>query len=196
MAAVSSTSTTPAEPAFGDYCPAYLRLAASELSPLLYADLKRIARSQRNRHVSPETLNTTALVHDAFLRLRTGSGFESHGHFLRAASVTMRHLLVDKARAQLAVKRGEGLKRVDLAEAEDFVVEQDDWVVAVHDALFQLARLSPRMADIVECRVFAGYNDKEIAQALDISPRTVQRDWTLARAWLRRELGSGPPSAT
>ena len=173
----------------GDFCPPHLRRQAVELMPLLYADLKRIAHSSRGRHISPETLNTTSLVHDAFLRLSNGPGFESHSHFLRVAAVTMRHLLVDRARMQLTSKHGGETTRVDLDTIGDFVVEQDQWVVAVHDALAGLAKVSQRMADIVECRIFAGYDDKQIAQALEISPRTVQRDWTLARAWLRRELG-------
>lgn len=171
-----------------EFCPPQMRRAAESLAPLLYADLKRIAHRERGRMLSPETLNTTALVNDAFLRLVDSPGFESHTHFLRVAAVTMRHLLVDRARAQLAAKRGGGLQRVDLEEAADFHVKEDEWVVSVHEALRRLALQAPRLADIVECRIFAGYEDKEIAQALGISPRTVQRDWTLARAWLRREL--------
>ena len=166
-----------------------MRRAAQSLAPMLYADLKRIARRERGRMVSPETLNTTALVNDAFLKLAGSPGFESHAHFLRVAAVTMRHLLVDRAREQLAEKRGGGLKRVDLEEAHDFYVKEDEWVVSVHEALKRLALQSPRLADIVECRIFGGYQDKEIAQVLGISLRTVERDWALARAWLRRELG-------
>lgn len=172
-----------------EFCPPHLRRAARQLVPLLYADLKRIARSERGRHVSPETLNTTALVHDAFLRLSGTPGFESHAHFLRVAAVTMRHLLVDRARAQLTGKRGGDMVRAEMSEAEDFQVEQGDWVVALHEALQRLAKLSPRMAEVVECRVFSGYDDEQIAEALGVSPRTVQRDWTMARAWLRREMG-------
>lgn len=184
-------TASPDAPSLDEFCPPQMRRAAQALAPMLYADLKRIAHRERGRLLSSETLNTTALVNDAFLRLANSPGFESHAHFLRVAAVTMRHLLVDRARAQLAEKRGGGLKRVDLEEAADFHVKEDDWVVAVHDALRRLALQSPRLADIVECRIFAGYEDKEIAQALGISPRTVQRDWTLARAWLRRELGEG-----
>lgn len=170
-------------------CPPQFRHAARRLAPMLYADLKRIAHGERSRHISPQTLNTTSLVHDAFLRLADDQEFESHTHFLRVAAVTIRHLLVDRARAQLAVKHGGHLTRVNLDEAEDFYVKDDEWVVAMHEALSRLARFSPRMADVVECRIFAGYEDEQIAQALGISPRSVQRDWTMARAWLRREMG-------
>jgi RNA polymerase sigma factor (TIGR02999 family) len=176
-----------------DFCPPHLRRAARQLAPLLYADLKRIAHSERSRHISPQTLNTTALVHDAFLRLADNQAFESHAHFLRVAAVTMRHLLVDRARAQLAVKHGGHMTRVDLEHAGDFYVKEDEWVVAMHEALSRLARFSQRMADVVECRVFSGYDDDEIANALGVSPRTVQRDWTMARAWLRRELVETEP---
>jgi RNA polymerase sigma factor (TIGR02999 family) len=101
----------------------------------------------------------------------------------------MRHLLVDRARAQLSGKHGGDLVRAELSEAEDFQVDEGDWVVALHEALRRLAKLSPRMAEVVECRVFSGYDDEQIAEALGVSPRTVQRDWTMARAWLRREVG-------
>lgn len=171
------------------FCPPPLRSAAAQLAPVLYEDLRRIAHRERGRSLSAHTLNTTALVHDAFLRLSTSPAFASHTHFLRAAAVTMRHLLVDRARQQLAAKHGAGLTRVEFHEALDFHIEEDAWVVALHDALLRLAERSPRMAEVVECRVFAGYGEAETAQALGMSLRTVQRDWTLARAWLRRELG-------
>lgn len=171
------------------FCPPHYRTAARLLAPVLYADLKRIARSQRNRHINHDTVSTTSLVHDAFLRLDGQPGFENHAHFLRVAAITMRHLLIDRARAQLSAKGGAGATRVDLDEAADIYVEDDEWVLAVHNALSRLAALKPRLAEIVECRYFGGYGDKEIAKALGISPRSLQREWTLARAWLYRELG-------
>lgn len=172
------------------FCPPHYRAAARQLAPVLYADLKRIAHRERNRHINHDTVCTTALVHDAFLRLQDQPGFETHAHFLRVAAITMRHLLVDRARAQRSAKGGSGAIRVGLEEAEDFHVEDDEWVLAVHGALARLAKVAPRAAEIVECRFFAGYGDQEIAKALGIGARTVQREWTLARAWLYRELGA------
>lgn len=171
------------------FCPPHFRPAARLLAPMLYADLKRIARSERHRRFNHDTSSTTALVHDAFLRLDGQPGFENHAHFLRVAAITMRHLLIDRARAQLSAKGGAGARHVDLAEADDFHVEDDQWLLAVHGALAKLAKMSPRLAEIVECRFFGGYDEQEIAKALGISVRTVQRDWALARAWLYRELG-------
>lgn len=183
-----SDSAVPSADHIAAQCAPALRDAVRELTPVLYQDLKRIAHQQRSRHVSAHTLSTTALVHDAFLRLSANPVFESHTHFLRAAAVTMRHLLVDRARMQLASRHGGGLTRVSLEQALDFYIKEDEWVIALHEALLQLAERSPRMAQVVECRVFAGYGETETAQALDLSVRTVQRDWALARAWLRREL--------
>lgn len=171
------------------FCPPHYRSLARQLVPLLYADLKRIARQERNRHIHHDTVSTTALVHDAFLRLRDQPGFETHAHFLRASAITMRHLLIDRARAQLTQKGGGGTVKVGLEEAEDFYVEDDELVLAVHAALARLAQVKPRLAEIVECRFFAGFGDQEIAKALGIGARTVQREWALARAWLYRELG-------
>jgi RNA polymerase sigma factor (TIGR02999 family) len=183
-------SANPLEkPVLEGYCPPQLRADARRLAPLMYADLKRIARQQRGHGISAETLRTTALVHEAFLRVAGQDSFESHGHFLRVAAVTMRHLLIDRARAQIAVRHGGGTTRVGMDEAADFHVENDELVSAVHEALLRLSRKSPRLAEIVECRFFAGYDEKETAQALGIGERTVQRDWALARAWLQRELG-------
>ena len=186
-------TSAPELPSTGDldsFCPAPLRHDALQLMPVLYADLKRIARRELRGQIGASTLGTTALVHDAFLKLAGKDGFESHAHFLRVAAITMRHLLVDRARTQLAVKHGGGQVRVDLEDAADFHVQDDEWVMAVHDALLRLAQFAPRLAEIVECRFFAGYSEKEIAQALNVGERTVQRDWALARAWLQKELGN------
>jgi RNA polymerase sigma factor (TIGR02999 family) len=171
------------------FCPPHYRAQARQLAPVLYADLKRIAHQERSRHINHDTVSTTSLVHDAFLRMQDQPAFETHSHFLRVAAITMRHLLIDRARAQLSAKGGAGMKRVGLEEAEYFHVEDDEWLLAVHEALARLAKVAPRLAEIVECRFFAGYGEQEIAKALGISPRSVSRDWALARAWLYRELG-------
>jgi RNA polymerase sigma factor (TIGR02999 family) len=102
----------------------------------------------------------------------------------------MRRILIERVRAQLRIKRGGDAQRVPLAEAEDMVIGNEEQVIAINDALQALAQRSPRLAEIVECRFFAGYNEAETAEALGISERTVQRDWATARAWLQRELGS------
>lgn len=178
-----------AETALESFCPPTLHEGVMRLAPLLYADLKRLARRERMRLFSPNTMTTTSLLHEAFLRLAGSAGFESQAHFLRVAAVTMRHLLIDRVRAQLSAKRGGGLVRVQLEDAEDFVVEEEASVLAIHDALGKLAQFAPRLAEVVQCRYFAGYEDKEIAEALGVTERTVRRDWVAAKAWLARELG-------
>lgn len=176
------------------FCPPALRSGVRLLAPLLYEDLKRAAHRERGKLFNPQTLTTTALVHDAFLKLSREPGFESHAHFLGVAAVTMRHLLIDRVRAQLAVKRGGNLERVELDDnLADFQVQDGETVLAIHNALQQLAAFAPRQAQVVECRYFAGYSDAEIATALNITERTVRRDWVSAKAWLTRELGSAAP---
>jgi RNA polymerase sigma factor (TIGR02999 family) len=109
-------------------------------------------------------------------------------HFLRAAALAMRHALVNHAVARLTAKRGDGAIALQLDEALDVAVEEDSALVGLNEALGRLSRTSLRLAQVVECRYFAGYDDSETARALGVSERTVRRDWTLARAWLHREL--------
>lgn len=174
------------------YCPPALIGGVRVLAPMLYQDLKRAAHRERGKLFNPQTMTTTALVHDAFLKLDSQPGFESHEHFLRVAAVTMRHLLIDRVRAQLATKRGGDLERVELddaAESESFTVENGETVLAIHTALHSLTAFAPRLAEVVECRYFAGYTDGETAKALGLTERTVRRDWVAAKAWLTRALG-------
>jgi RNA polymerase sigma factor (TIGR02999 family) len=163
---------------------------ADDLLPIFYDDLKRLARSQRRRVGPSETLQTTALVHEAYLRLRSSRGWNDESHFLRAAALAMRHALVNHAHARTAQKRGDGAVHVSLTEGLDVALRDDDTVLALNEALERLAAESVRLARVVECRYFAGYDERETAAALQISERTVRRDWTLARAWLHRELSS------
>jgi RNA polymerase sigma factor (TIGR02999 family) len=158
------------------------------LLPLLYQELKTIARRERLRLSGGETLATTALLHEAYARLAPATGFPSRGQFLASASITMRRILIDRVRAQLAAKRGGGAERVDLDGAADFIVEDEVTVLGVHDALERLHAVNPRLVRVVECRFFAGYNEIETGEALGISERTVQRDWATARAWLKKEM--------
>jgi RNA polymerase sigma factor (TIGR02999 family) len=169
--------------------PDEVRRSATELLPLLYSDLRRVAKGQRRRVGAGETLQTTALIHEAYLRLRNADAFANRAHFLRSAALAMRHLLINHARDRVAAKRGGHADRIPLDLAEEVAMPNDEVVLEVNDALGRLAALSPRLAQIVECRYFAGYDDVETAQALNLTDRTVRRDWVKARAWLRRELG-------
>lgn len=162
--------------------------AAADLVPLLYTELKRTAHRERRRLSAGETLATTALVNQAYARL-SGNGFENRSHFLRVAAIAMRRILVERVRAQLTLKRGGDYQRVPIEQAEDIVVEDDERIAEVEEALQRLAQKSPRLAEIVECRFYAGYSTSETAEALGLSLRTVERDWATARAWLQREVG-------
>lgn len=163
--------------------------AADRLIPFVYQELKAIARRERVRLAGGGTLATTALLHEAYVRLAEAHGFQSRAHFLSIAAVAMRRILIDRVRAQMAAKRGGGAEKITLEEIPDFVVEDDATVLAVHDALERLFAVNPRLVRVVECRFFAGYNEVETAEALGVSERTVQRQWAMARAWLKKELG-------
>lgn len=163
--------------------------AVSELMPLLYEELRRSARRERRRLSGGDTLATTALVSELYVRLARSPGFSTRGHFLAVAAIAMRRILVERVRSQMRLKRGGDVQRVPLNEDHDLAIADDEQVLAVNDALQDLAQRSTRLAEVVECRFFAGYNEKETAEALGLSERTVQRDWATARAWLQRELG-------
>lgn len=165
---------------------------AADLLPVFYEDLKRIAQRERRRGSSGQTMQTTALVHEAFLRLRNSRGWNDQQHFLRAAALAMRHALIKHATTRLAQKRGNGAVHMPLTEGLQLADDQDETLVALDEALTRLGNESERLARVVECRFFAGYDEAETASVLGISERTVRRDWTLARAWLHRELGSAP----
>lgn len=162
---------------------------ADQLFPLFYDELRRLAQRERRRVGAGATLQTTALVNEAYLKLRRGQGWQTDTHFLRASAVAMRHALVNHAAARQAAKRG-GDETLSLTAEFDIVLESDAAILALNDALGQLAAESPRLAQVVECRYFAGFNDVETGRALGISERSVRSDWTLARAWLHRELAA------
>lgn len=165
--------------------------AYDRLLPLLYNELRAIAGKHMRGERPDHTLQPTALVHEAFLRLVGGSTvhFEDRTHFLRAASQAMRRVLVDYARARGAAKRSGDL-RVTLDESlaghDDRIVD----VLVLDDALTRLAAAEPRWARVVELRVFGGLEVPEVASALGISPATAKRDWQFAKGWLARELGA------
>ena len=163
---------------------------ASALVGELYRDLKRLAHRERNRAGSSATLQTTALIHEAYLKLNRGGNWNGHADFMCAAAVAMRQVLVDAARARLAQKRGGGQAHVQLDDelVQSAVTTRDDIIVDIDEALQRLGGLNPRLAQVVECRFFSGYTDAETAAALDVTVRTVGRDWAKAKAWLSREL--------
>jgi len=165
---------------------------ADELLPLFYDELRRIGRRERRRVGAGETLQTTALVNEAYLKLRNVKRWTDDRHFLCAAALAMRHALVNHAKAELAQKRGAGAAHLSLTQAGDLGVDSDEGLIALSDALEKLAQQSPRHAQVVACRYFAGYSEAETARALGISERTVRREWTLAKAWLFRELAAHP----
>ena len=161
------------------------------LFPALYDELREIARRQRRRERSDHTLNTTAVVHEAYLRLAAQrcASWDDRAHFLAAAAGMMRRVLVDHARRRLAGKRGGALVAVALDDAAGAVDARDESIVARDDALGRLAAIDARLARVVECRFFGGLTEPETATALGVTERTVRRDWVKARGWLHAALG-------
>jgi RNA polymerase sigma factor (TIGR02999 family) len=168
--------------------PVAVRALADELVPLFYDELRRIARRVRAKVGGGATLQTTALVHETYFKLRSARGWSDDLHFLNAAALAMRHVLVNHATAGVTAKRGSGARHLSLTAAEQMGTDDEEMVVNLNEALVRLAEQSPRLAQIVECRYFGGYSEEVTARALQISERTVRRDWALARAWLHREL--------
>jgi RNA polymerase sigma factor (TIGR02999 family) len=176
--------------------PVAVRALADELVPLFYDELRRIARRVRAKVGGGATLQTTALVHETYFKLRSARGWSDDLHFLNAAALAMRHVLVNHATAGVTAKRGSGARHLSLTAAEQMGTDDEEMVVNLNEALVRLAEQSPRLAQIVECRYFGGYSEEVTARALQISERTVRRDWALARAWLHRELQvSAAPAA-
>ena len=167
------------------------REALDRLLPLIHDELRRLARRQLRGEGVGHTLGTTALVHEAYLRLagQTRCGFRDRAHFLAVASTAMRRVLVDHARRHHATKRGGGAWRVPLEHVDALpAVERDELLVALDDALVRLAGLDARQARVVECRFFGGLTEEETAAAVGVGLRTVKRDWAKARSWLYQEL--------
>jgi RNA polymerase sigma factor (TIGR02999 family) len=166
--------------------------ALDELIPLVYGELRRIAARYMRREGGEHTLQASALVHEAYLRLVDQRRVEwrNRAQFFGVAAEIMRRILVDHARARHAAKRGGDAKRVTLgdADAADESSGRGLDILALHDALERLAALDPQQARVVELRYFGGLNIEETAEAMGISPATVKREWAVARGWLRREL--------
>lgn len=181
--------------------------ALDRLLPIVYDELRRIAHGQRRRNLRPgETLDTTALVHEAYFKLATAaSKLENREHFYAVAATAMRQLLVDRARRHLSQKRGGDVPKLSLDDQErplehllagegDRVTEEAVFVVDLDRALRDLARENERYLRIVECRFFAGMTALETARALELSERTVRRDWLKARVWLELYFQGGQSS--
>ena len=166
------------------------RAALERLTPVVYDELHRMARRSMQRENPGNTLQTTALVNEAWLRLVDGRrvDWQDRAHFFAVSAQMMRRILVDAARARHAGKRGGGVLRLDVNESIDAAPPQDRELIALDDALEALAQFDPRKSQVVEMRFFGGLSVEETAAVLKISPQSVMRDWKLARAWLMREM--------
>ena len=166
--------------------------ALERLVPIVHGQLRRMARHYMRGEAAGNTLQATALVNEAYLRM-LGAGnvsWEDRAHFFAVSAQMMRRILVDAARARGAEKRGGDVVKVELDEAADKLPARGDQLIALDDALTALAAFDERKARVVEMKFFGGLSVEETAMVLKISPRSVMRDWNLARAWLMRELGS------
>jgi RNA polymerase sigma factor (TIGR02999 family) len=164
--------------------------AAEQLLPLVYTELRRLAAWHMAKEKPGHTLQATALVHEAWLRVSEGQNqhWDSRRHFFAAAAEAMRRILVDSARRKQAVRHGGGLRRTELDGVEVAAAHPDEEVLAVHEALDALAAHDGRKADLVRLHYFAGLTLEETASALGMSVRTAKRDWAYARVWLFREI--------
>lgn len=160
--------------------------SAVDLMPLVYEELRKLAASKMAREAPGQTLQATALVHEAWMRLSDGKGqqWDSRGHFFAAAAEAMRRILVDNARRKKALKRGGDQEKVELNELNIVTDSDDEELLAVHEALDQLKREDPVIAELVKLRFFAGLKIDEAALAMDISRSTAKRHWNYAKAWL------------
>jgi RNA polymerase sigma factor (TIGR02999 family) len=168
--------------------------AADELLPLVYGELRKLAASKMAHESPNQTLQPTALVHEAWLRLvgNANPKFDGRAHFFAAAAEAMRRILIDKARRKRALRHGGDKQRVDLEQADIAAPGDDDQLLAVHDAIDKLAAQNQAEAELVKLRYFVGMTLEEAAEALGISARTADNYWAHARAWLFREIKAQP----
>ena len=166
------------------------RAALAQLLPIVYTDLRRAARRELRRERIDHTLQPTALVNELYLRLveQRRASWQNRAQFVAVAAQMMRRILVDHARAQIAAKRGGSAPRVSLSLEIDAAGEPPRDVLAIDEALTRLAEIDPEQARIVEMKFFSGLTTEEVADVLGKSPRTIKREWRLAKAWLFREL--------
>ena len=160
--------------------------AAEELLPLVYEELRKLAAAKMAQQPDGQTLQATALVHEAWLRLVDGADrpYASRRHFFSAAAQAMRHLLIERARRKLRERHGGALQRVDADDVEIAAPADDEQLIHINTALEELALLAPEKAEVVKLRFFVGLDEKEIGELLNLSPRTVERYWSYAKAWL------------
>lgn len=195
IALMSDKSTSAADHAKDDAL-ADIENTAKQLMPLLLDEMRSHARHERRRVRAGETLRTTALVNEAYLKLQHSESWQGETHFLRAAALAMRQALVDHARRKLSAKRGAGqVDSLDEADVEPFWIS-DERLIELDEALLNLSNLNPRLTQIIECRFFGGYSEIETARILGITDRTVRRDWIKAKAWLYQALGESIESHT
>jgi RNA polymerase sigma factor (TIGR02999 family) len=161
--------------------------------PLVYEELRRMARRHMRRQPSGHTFQTTELIHEAYLKIAKNDrqNWQNRAHFFGVAAQAMRHILVDYARSKQSQKRGGFLERVTFAENIEVSADQSEKIVALDEALNNLATLDPRKSRVVELKYFGGLTIEEIAEVMKISPETVTRDWRFARNWLSIELKQG-----
>jgi len=165
--------------------------AAEELLPVVYEELRKLASHKLNNEKPGQTLQATALVHEAYLRLvgaQQGQHWDSRGHFFAAAAEAMRRILLNRARDKKRLKRGGDRRRINLDEIEDAFDASDEQLIALNEALDQLAKDDPTSAQVVKLRFFAGLSLREAATALGMAHRTAERQWAYARAWLYDRL--------
>ena len=164
--------------------------ASEELLPLVYDELRKLAAFQMAGQSGTQTLQATALVHEAWLRLAGSQRvqWQSRAHFLATAAEAMRQILIDRARRKNALKRGASARHIDLDGVDVAIEADEDTLLRINEALEKLADADPQSAELVKLRFFAGMDYQEAAQALGISPRSAKRYWSFARAWLYREL--------
>jgi RNA polymerase sigma factor (TIGR02999 family) len=165
--------------------------AAEQLLPLVYDELRKLAAQKLAREVPGQTLQATALVHEAYLRLVGADPqqpWDGRGHFFAAAAEAMRRILVEQARRKGRIRYGGGRQRADLPDAEVAAPSDDEQVLLLDEALTRLAAARPQAAELVQLRFFSGLTVEEAAPLLDLSPRTARRLWVFARAWLRRDM--------
>jgi RNA polymerase sigma factor (TIGR02999 family) len=167
--------------------------AMERLLPLVYGELRRIAHRQLGRERDGHTVGTTALVHEAYLRLvdQRRTAWHDRAHFYGVAAQAMRRVLLDYARRHRAAKRDGALQQVPLDDAVAAAEERADALIALDEALDRLADVAPRLARVVELRFFGGLTEPDVGEVLGVDARTVRRDWTKAKAWLHEELTSG-----
>src|SRR3954463_16520508 len=164
---------------------------ADEVAPLVYDELRRVAAAYMRRERPGQTLQATALVHEAYLRLAgAGTPWNDRRHFVGIAARSMRQILVERARARGAQKRWGGMNRVSITDSLQLAADPETMLPALDEAIERLAQIDPEQAKIVELRYFAGLSVEEAADAMEISPATLKRRWSLARAWLFRELST------